>query len=214
MAQAEPVTVEVREAHGKQAAKHLRQTGKIPGVVYCHGKEATSVQVDSRPFKAVMRRHGLTSLVELEGLPTGKTLAVYREIQLHPVNYEPIHVDFHAVAPDEKIAIEVKIKLVGKPKGVDLHGGVLVKTRDAITIRCIPSDIPEEVEINVVHLDVGDSLHLGEATIDDKYELVSSGAVTLATVTATRESVSKRLAGEGEEGEAAAPAAKKAAPKK
>lgn len=212
MAVAESLAIEVRQGRGKQAAKHLRQSGKIPGVVYSHGQEGIAVQVDHHAFKRVMRYHGTTGLVELEGLPGGKTLAVYKELQLHPVKYEPTHIDFQTVKADEKIAVEVKVELVGLPVGVDLHGGTLVRACDHVTLACLPADIPEFIQVDVSKLDVGHALHLGDANLPEKFTLVSPANTTLATVQATREAVSKR---EGDaEPDAAAPAAAAAAPEK
>jgi large subunit ribosomal protein L25 len=190
MAVAEQLKVEVRETRGKQAAKHLRQAGKIPGVVYSHGSEGVSVQVDEREFRAIMRHHGTSALVELDGLPSGTTLAVYKQLQLHPVKYHPLHIDFHAVAADEQIQVKVKIVLKGVPVGVDINGGVLVQSCGSVFISCLPKDIPETIEVDVSNLDIGHAIHLGEAGLPEKFTLVTPAKTTLASVGASREAIS------------------------
>jgi large subunit ribosomal protein L25 len=191
MAVAEQLKVEVRETRGKQAAKHLRQAGKIPGVVYSHGTEAIPVQVGKKDLNTLIRKRGTSALVELDGLPEGKTLAVYKQIQLHPVKYDPLHIDFQAVKVGEMIDVEVKIVLVGLPVGVDEHGGVLMKTADYVTISCTPANIPETIEVDVSHLGIGDAIHLGDAGLPDIFTLVSPADTVLASVGVSREAVSK-----------------------
>lgn len=214
MAVAEQLKVEVRETRGKQAAKHLRQAGKIPGVVYSHGNPGISVQVNEKDFRTLIRNCGTSALVELEGLPDGKTLAVYKQLQLHPVKYDPLHIDFHAVAADEKITVRVKVILKGMPVGVDQKGGVLVKIADYVQLSCFPADIPETIEVDVSQLDIGHTVHLGEAGLPEHFTLVSPAKTPLASVAATRDALSKLdegdeegAAGEEGEGEEAAPAA-------
>lgn len=193
MAVTEPLAVEVRESRGKQAAKNLRRSGKVPGVVYRRGEPGTSVSIPSREFARIVRKHGQTSLVELDGLPDGKQLAIYKELQLHPVSHEVLHVDLLAVEADEKVAIEVEVILKGLPIGVDKRGGTLVKTRSSVEIACLPNDIPEYLVLDVSALDVGDALHIGDANLPEKFSLVTPARTTVATVSASRETIKQMI---------------------
>ncbi len=213
MAAAVQLQVEVRENLGKIGTKKCRDAGKIPGVVYANGREPVAVAVSQREFNRITRNRGQSALVELEGLPAGKTLAVYKHLQLHPVSYATRHIDFQAVADHEKVSIPVKVILKGLPIGVDKQGGVLTRAADYVTIACLPKDIPDTLTFDVSHLEVGDALHLGDAKLDEKYSLVSSGGLTLASVNATREALSKKGAADAEAEAAPAKAGAKAAAK-
>ncbi len=206
MAVTEKLQVQTRSTRGKEAAKKMRREGLIPGVVYANGQPAKAVQVSDRDFAAVMRRHGDTALIELVGLPTGNTMAVYKHLQIHAVSRRPTHIDFQSVRPDEKITIRVNVKVEGVPVGVDKKGGTLVQTRNWVELSCFPNDIPESITVNVAHLDIGQALHLGEAGIPEKYTLVTPARTTLATCTASRETKKADEAATAE-GAAAAPAA-------
>ena len=105
MAVAEALKVELRESRGKQAAKQMRREGRIPGVVYAADRESIPVSVSAYDFATITRHHGLSALVKLEGLPDGETIAVYKQLQLHPVRYETQHIDFQAVPEGSKVAI-------------------------------------------------------------------------------------------------------------
>jgi large subunit ribosomal protein L25 len=209
MAVAEALKVELRESRGKQAAKQMRREGRIPGVVYAADRESIPVSVSAYDFASITRHHGLSALVKLEGLPDGETIAVYKQLQLHPVRYETQHIDFQAVPAGSKVAMKVRIATEGLPIGVDQEGGVLVKAHDTITVRALPQDLPELLTVNIAHLHRGDALHAHEVSLPEGVELVSEGRVTLASVSGTRASLAAAKAEEAAgnaEGEGEAPA--------
>lgn len=207
MAIAEALHVEIRDSRGKQAAKQMRRDGRIPGVVYAAGQESVPVSVDAHDFATITRNHGLSALVKLDGLPGGETIAVYKQLQLHPVRYETQHIDFQAIPAGAKVTIKVRVLIEGLPVGVDKEGGVLVKVHDTVTVEALPGDLPEFLKANVAHLHRGESLHASDVALPEGVRLVSDPKVTLANVSGTRASLAKAKAEEGGEGEAAKPAA-------
>lgn len=208
MAVAESLKVEVREGRGKQAAKQLRRDGRIPGVIYASDRDSIAVSVSAYDFAGVRRNHGLSALVKLEGLPDGEVLAVYKQLQLHPVRYETEHIDFQAIPAGSKISMKVRITTSGLPIGVDQEGGVLVKAHDMIVIKALPEDIPETLNVDISHLHRGDALHAREVPLPEGVELVSEGKITLASISGSRAALAdiKAEAAEGEGAEGETPA--------
>jgi large subunit ribosomal protein L25 len=90
-----------------------------------------------------------------------------REVQRHPFRDEFIHIDFFHVAMDEKIQVEIPIVLLGTPTGVKNKGGVMDHQLRELEVFCLPGNIPEKVELDVSHLDIGDSIHVSDITLPD-----------------------------------------------
>ena len=109
-----------------------------------------------------------------------------KEVQHHPVNASILHVDFHAVAMDEKLVVNIPIELVGDPKGV-LEGGVLDHTMREVEVECLPGDIVEQIEVDVSGLDINDSLSVNDIEIDkSKYSILTDGELAIAAVVPPR----------------------------
>ena len=145
----------------------LRRTGKVPGIVYGHGKEPILVSVPSRELALVLRRAGATTLVELsvgsnKALPT-----LLREVQRDPRTQEFQHVDFFAVDLKEKVVVDVKLVLVGEaPAVADLKIGQLLQTMGTVRVECLPRDLPSQIGIDVTGLSaVDDAVTVGQLTL-------------------------------------------------
>lgn len=170
MATEAQIKAATREETGKGAARSLRRDGKVPGIVYGHGEDSVAVAVDAGEL---MR---LTHTVSIENTIVDLTIAggdggpykvLVREIQRHPFKQEFLHVDFFRVAMDEKIHVDVPVMLTGVPTGVKDRGGVLEHMLRDLEVYCLPGSIPEKVEIDVSHLDIGDSIHVSEIELPD-----------------------------------------------
>lgn len=170
MAKEAQINAATRDETGKGAARSLRRDGKVPGIVYGHGEDSVAVAVDAGEL---MR---LTHTVSIENTIVDLTIAggdggpykvLVREIQRHPFKQEFLHVDFFRVAMDEKIHVDVPVMLTGVPTGVKDRGGVLEHMLRDLEVYCLPGSIPEKVEIDVSHLDIGDSIHVSEIELPD-----------------------------------------------
>src|SRR3990172_482194 len=153
----EEITLEVavREKTGKETVKKLRRLGLIPGVVYGAGDKPTPVQV---PFialhKVLHSGHGENALITLN-IKNGKTASekvLIRDIQKDPVKDNVIHVDFQHVSLTKKITVKIPIHLTGTPTGVKDQGGILQQVLRELEITCLPTDIPERVNVDVTAL--------------------------------------------------------------
>jgi large subunit ribosomal protein L25 len=137
----------------------------------------------------------------IEGGETRK--AMLKELQRHPVNGSFIHADFYEVALDRKMRVMIPVTTVGKCQGVEM-GGMLQIIRRELEALCFPTDIPDEIEIDITELDMGESVHVEDITLEGDVELVHDVNFTVLTILAGREEEEEVEEGEeGEEGEVA-----------
>jgi large subunit ribosomal protein L25 len=127
-----------------------------------------------------MGENVLIDLMIQDGKKAAQKVVVVRELQTDPIKDQCIHADLFEVVMDEEISVEVPIVLVGKPEGVKM-GGVLEQITREITVECLPADIPQNIEIDVSHMDIGDTIHIGEIGLEKGKILVDS-TTTLATL--------------------------------
>ncbi|RKY58816.1 MAG: 50S ribosomal protein L25 [Candidatus Latescibacterota bacterium] len=142
---------------GKGQAKRLRRAGKIPGILYGGGEEPLPIALDRKSFEAALHRGGTSSVYKV--MVDGKEcLTVVKELQYHPVTDELLHVDLQRVLLTETVTVEVPLVAVGTPVGVK-EGGVLDHIVHSVEVECLPTEIPERIEIDVSGLGIGDVIH-------------------------------------------------------
>ncbi len=199
----EEIVLEVlkREKAGKEVAKKLRRDGFIPGVVYGAGEKPTPVQIPTNAFIKFRRSgHGENALITLN-IKNGKTASekvLIRDIQKDPVKDNVIHIDFQHVSLTKKITIKIPIHLVGTPTGVKDQGGILQQVLRELEITCLPTDIPEKVEVDVTALKIGDSIHVSDLSLP-QVEILTDPVQTITSVVPPmkEEEVAKPVAAEG-----------------
>jgi large subunit ribosomal protein L25 len=195
------ISAEVRELSGKGPARRLRREGKLPGVVYAHGKEATSVAVVPKEFvKAMFGPLRRNTLLELD-LASGPRNVMVRDIQIHPVKRHPTHVDFWEVDPNKPVTVAVPFRTKGRSKAV-IAGAKLNLVKRDLRVRVLPDKIPEQVVVDITELGQG-TFRAEQVEMPAGCELVEDGHLTVMTIAQPRGS-----AVETEEGAepAAAPA--------
>lgn len=189
MATEAKIKVATREDTGKGAARSLRRSGKIPGIVYGHGEESVPVSVDAgellRLTHSVSIENTIVDLTVGDGDGGGTYKVLVREIQRHPFKQQFLHVDFFRVAMDEKLHVDVPVLLTGVPTGVKDRGGVLEHMLREIEVYCLPGSIPEKVEIDVSLLDIGDSIHVGDIDLPDVEVLTDADRSIVAVLAPT-----------------------------
>src|SRR5262245_39991031 len=217
MQSAKVLTVESREDNGKGAARKLRAAGRIPGILYGAGRDSKPVAVDRKSFELLIKSGGHHGLLDVT-LGSGQPIkALVREIQVHPVSREFVHVDLQSIKMTEKIRIAVPVVLLGKPEGVKTQGGILEHSLRSIEVECLPTDIPAQIEVDVSQLMVGHSLHVSDLKVTG-VTLMANADTAIATVTlpaaerAAEETPAAAEAAATTEGEAKPAAAGAAAP--
>ena len=187
MAQQANLTVSSRTTTGKGAARTLRREGKVPAVIYGHGREAESVSVETAALKKLLVGiSAATSIVDVTVDDRAPVKALIREIQrdsLRPA--EIIHLDLYEVRHDEEITLQVPIRLTGIPDGVRNFGGVLDHVLRELEIEVLPADIPEHVDLDVTALTIGHSLFVRDLQVP-KAKVLNDPDTPICTVVAPR----------------------------
>jgi large subunit ribosomal protein L25 len=167
---------------GKEASRKLRQKGLLPAI--CYGPKTDSVPL-SLDTKELMKTVGMGEnvLIDLmigDGNKAAQKVVVVRDLQIDPIKDQFIHVDLFEVVMDEEISVEIPVVLVGKPEGVKM-GGVLEQITREVTVECLPADIPQSIEVDVSHLDIGDTIHIGDIKLG-KAKVLVDPTTTIATL--------------------------------
>lgn len=204
MAQVE-LNVEIREASGKGVARKLRADGKLPAVVYGKNLDAQAIVVDPKELEtALSGEAGWNTLMTLKGAPAidGKVV-VLKDADFHPLRREMISADFHAINLQQKSTFMVPVNVVGTSAGQKM-GGSLQLIRKELEVLCLPTEVPQAIDINVEALEIGDTVHIEEVQVPEAVELVHDVNFTVITVVGHKEEVvATEDGGEGEEAAAA-----------
>jgi|SRR5687767_469520 large subunit ribosomal protein L25 len=182
-------TLEVvkREGRGKNEANRLRAAGRIPAVVYGTAKEGkapegVSVEVDPKALLRILHSDsGANTLINLK-LDGNEARVMVKEYQLDPVTHHLLHADFYQLAMDKAIIVTVPILLRGEPRGVKTQGGLLDFVTREIQVQCLPTDIPEHIDLDVSELLLNQSVRLRELPQNDKWKAVSDGETMLVHI--------------------------------
>jgi large subunit ribosomal protein L25 len=187
MAQQANLQVASRTVTGKGAARTLRREGKVPAVIYGHGREAEAVTVETATLKKMLVGiSAATAIVDVTVDGRAPVKALIREIQrdsLRPA--EIIHLDLYEVRGDEEITLQVPIRLIGVPDGVRNFGGVLDHVLRELEIEVLPADIPEHVDLDVTALTIGHSLFVRDLQVS-KAKVLNDPDTPICTVVAPR----------------------------
>lgn len=175
-----------RLSTGKEKNRKRLGQGMVPGVIYGKGLETRPLEFERRDLEKFLTtaRRG-TVVVKMsvtDGADAKESFAVLKDLQTDPLTDRVIHVDFYEVALGRKFRIEVPLKLRGKAAGIEL-GGVLEQVVRNLEVECTPDNVPELIEVNVSHLGLGQSLHLGDVVFPAGVQAVEKDLkMTIASV--------------------------------
>ncbi len=157
------ITVERREDTGKEAARRMRRTGKIPGVVYGGGKDPFPIAVDRKSVQELLKQEAGENTIFLLKLKGGKQQrrAMIREIQVDPMTRDFIHIDFIRVTRGQKLTVSVPVELTGDCVGVR-HGGLLEFATREIEMEVLPRELPDKITVDISDLDVEENITVGD----------------------------------------------------
>ena len=191
-----------RNTFGKQSARDLRKEGGVPAVLYGRAQDTLAIQVNARTFKQFLRTYGENVIINMEVEAGDPETVIIKEIQRHPVDKQTLlHADFIRISLDEPVTSAVPVILVGNPPGVQ-QGGVLESPLREVSLHCLPMQIPNDITIDVGHLEIGDSVHVSDLTLDEEIDILDEPERILAMVSQPRIHLEDELT-EGEEGEGA-----------
>lgn len=171
------LVVEAREGTGKGVSRKLRAAGKIPAVLYGRGRDSLPLALDPRALDRILRSSGANALLDLtvEGRPELRdTVALVKDLQRDPLKGAIVHADLYAVDLTRTVTVDVPVHLVGRARGLDF-GGILEHTLREVALECLPRAIPEAIEVEISHLEVGDVIHVRELQLPEGVTLVTDG---------------------------------------
>jgi len=167
-----------REGRGKNESRRLRVAGRIPAVVYGARKdgkapEGVPVAVDPKDVLRILHSEsGANTLIRLK-LDGGESRVMVKEYQLDPVTHQLLHADFYQLAMDRAITVTVPILVIGEPKGAKLQGGMLDFVTREVQVQCLPTDIPEHIDIDVSELMLHQAVRLRDLPENPKWKALN-----------------------------------------
>ncbi len=197
----------VRKSKGKGAARRLRRNNQIPAIFYGPKTESIMLAVDYPELKRILKQgSGENILLDLQvqseqGTETRKVML--KELLMDTIKDTCLHVDFYEISMDKEITVDIPIRLMNTPEGI-AEGGILQHIRRELTISCLPGRLVDFFELDVAHLQIGDSLHVRDIELPEGIKSLDEDHLTVAVVAAPtvqeEEEVEEVEGEEGEEG--------------
>ncbi|MBM3351480.1 MAG: 50S ribosomal protein L25/general stress protein Ctc [Betaproteobacteria bacterium] len=172
------MTIEInavkRDAKGTGASRRLRRAGAVPGVIYGGGKDAVTIEMNTKDLFLQFRHEAFHASVLSLILDGKKESVLLRDYQLHPVRNTLQHVDFQRVSATEKIHVKVPLHFINADvaPGVKLGGGIVAHIQTEADVSCLAKDLPEFIEVDVAKLEMGHSIHLSQIKLPKGVEFV------------------------------------------
>ncbi len=177
------LNIQLRNETGKGISRQLRREGRLPGVVYGKGIEPTAISLDQRELEKLLVGDGaMNALITLnggEGL--NGSVVIVADLTVEPLKGTPKHVDLHKINMDEKVRVEVGIKLKGTAKGVK-DGGLLDFVKHTIEIECLPALIPAHIDVDITGLTIGHSIHVSDLQLPPNLRLLDDPKASVVSV--------------------------------
>ena len=182
-----PLAAKVRTTRGSSRSRRLRSSGFVPAEIYGHKEPNQSIEVPEKDLSKILstaKGENIFFALDIEGAQGGSpVLAVVKEIQYHKVNNNVLHADFHKVNMKEKIRIKIPIRILNADicEGVKL-GGVLQTFMRTLEVQCLPTQIPEAIQIDATPLGVGHSLHVSDLKLPEGVKPVQAASNVVVSV--------------------------------
>lgn len=178
------LSAEARDRAGKGASRALRKQGRVPAVIYGNNQEPLSIHVEGKVLMKMLNTgHFMNSVVMID--VNGKeNRTLPKDVQFHPVTDRPLHVDFLRISEHARVTVAVPIRFTDEDecRGIK-RGGVLNTVRHELELVCDAAEIPDEIEISLKGLDIGDSLHISAVTLPEGVEsAITDRDFTIATI--------------------------------
>jgi len=193
------ISATARSTSGKGAARSLRSSGEVPGVIYGHSREAQSLAINTRDLEKVLSKISFENTVVELSLEGKTTRTLIREIQRHPFKKQILHIDFQELIAGELITVSIPLVLVGTPEGVRLGGGILDQVLRDIEIEVDPASIPNHISVDVSSLIIGHSIHVRDLNIPAGVKVLTDEELTVCVVAVPRAAIEAAAAPEAAE---------------
>ncbi len=196
---------QIREEVRKNKVKKLRKLDFVPACLYKEGKETKNIKVDKKSLSEVLHtKAGENVIVDLllsdEKTKNARPVMI-KEVQYHPIKSEILHVDFNEISLTKSIEIKVPIVTKGDPEAVTKEDGTIEHVMWEIEVECLPTNIPEQIEVQVGELKIGDKIHVKDLSVPPGVKILSDPEQTVLSAEPPHvEEVAEEVPEEGEEG--------------
>lgn len=204
------LSADTRDRVGKGASRALRREGRVPAVIYGNKADPVSIHVEEKALvKALMTGHFFNSVVMIDGAAKSAVRTLPKDVTFDPVSDRPVHVDFLRISEHAKVTVAVPVVFIDEDDSRGMtRGGVLNVVRHDLELVCDAAEIPEQIEISLKGLDIGDSIHISNvklpkgvtSAIDDRDFTIA----TMIAPSAMKSDVQEALAEDAALAEAAA----------
>ncbi|HSX18619.1 MAG TPA: 50S ribosomal protein L25 [Candidatus Saccharimonadales bacterium] len=177
-----PLVAQKRTVLGKKV-KNLRKQGVIPAHVFGHKIPTIHIQVNGKDFAKVFEKTGETGIISLE-IEGDKRPVLVKNIQVHHITDDPLHIDFYQVNLSEKVKVNIPLEITGEAPAESKKVGVLLTPVSELEIEALPTDIPENIEVDVSKLEnIGDEIRVKDLPIDkSKVEVKTDEELVVASI--------------------------------
>uniref|UniRef100_A0A832I862 Large ribosomal subunit protein bL25 n=1 Tax=Pseudothermotoga hypogea TaxID=57487 RepID=A0A832I862_9THEM len=178
------LTAEIRTEHGKRPVRRLRNQGMIPGVIYGPEMEPVSIKLKKQEVEKFIHALSEAKPVTLRINVDGKTQDIevfVKKVQIDKVTDEIVHIDFYKPAMGHVMRIEIPIRVVGKPIGVE-KGGIMEVLHTELPVETLPGALVEHIEIDVSHLNLGESYHVRDLKLPEGMKVLLPADEALVTI--------------------------------
>jgi len=172
----------------KNASRRLRATGFVPGTIYGLNLEPVSIKINTIELKAILKGRSMANLIlDMHVNDDGKEkkeTTLIKEIQKHPINSKLVHIDFIRIQMKKEVETSVPVIILNEEEsiGVKEDGGVIQHSLREIHVSCLPTDIPENVEIDLIDLHLGDTVRVEDIDLGEKIKILSNPEEVIVSI--------------------------------
>ena len=180
------INVNIRKAQGTGASRRLRNTGRVPGIIYGSG-DVVMIDLDHKEIYHRLRQEAFHASVLTLSVEGKKDSVLLRDFQMHPFRQQVLHIDFQRVDLKQKMHIKVPLHFLNEEAGpgVKLGGGKIMHVMNELDVTCLPKDLPAFIEVDLGKLELGQSVHVSDLNLPKGVEVAAHGTHTGEAVVAT-----------------------------
>jgi large subunit ribosomal protein L25 len=189
------VAAEARESRGKNEARRVRVSGRIPAVIYGAFQDPRAISVNPKDILRIIHsKTGHNSIFDVEVAGAEKTPVIVADEQYHPVKGTLMHIDLKRIDLTRKLRVAVPVHVSGDAKGVKQQGGVLDIVTKTIEIECVPDDIPNQFDVDVTELMIGTNIRVSDLPVKEGVRVLTAPEAVIAHVVGIREEAAPEAA--------------------
>lgn len=173
--------LERRSETGGGSSGRLRNQGLIPAIIYGSGMEAAPARVKATELRKFLKHNGRSTVFNTEFAEEHDLTVLIKDIQINPVNHEIVHLDLQKVREDERVQVQIPIRVIGT-ESVRRAGGVVLHQKDSVAVECLPGDIPQHADADLTDFTPGHSFTAGDLKFTPQISMLSKPGEVLLTV--------------------------------